>query len=431
LTSPAGLSGVSVTYSQNGLTVASPIAVGTYQVMALLDNPDYTAHRITGTMTINPAGTRTTPIITWPNPAGITYGTPLSSTQLDATASVPGTFSYSPPLGTVLQAGNDQKLSVNFTPTDTTDYTSATDTVYIDVENPNRSVPTIAWANPVGITYGTPLSSSQLDATASVSGTFSYSPAVDTILDAGNNQTLSVTFTPTDTADYATASESVPISVAPAQASLSFGNLSFTYDGLPQSTSITTSPIGLAGVSVKYTDNGLAVASPTAVGSYQVTASLDNPNYTAQPIMGTMTITQPTTLTPTQTVIIGEQPFFQRKLNKKGKPTGKAVLSGFTLDFGVALNAAAAANAANYQIDAVTIKKVKKKKETVLQPIANFAVSYIAASDAVQITLGSNQTFPTGGQITILGGLTTASGATLTGPAVFTIAKGGRSVVPS
>ena len=45
--------------------------------------------------------------------------------------------------------------------------------------------------------------------------------------------------------------------------------------------------------------------------------------------------------------------------------------------------------------------------------------------------LGSKQTFPTGGQITILGGLTTASGATLAGPAVFTIAKGGTRVVPS
>ncbi len=127
-------------------------------------------------------------------------------------------------------------------------------------------------------------------------------------------------------------------------------------------------------------------------------------------------------------MVVGEQPLFQRKLNKKGKPTGKAVLTGFTLDFGVALDAAAAANAANYQVDTVTTKKIKGKKETILHPITNFAVSYLAASDAVQLTLGSKQTFPTGGQITVLGGLTTASGGALTGPAVFTIAKGGKSV---
>jgi hypothetical protein len=372
----------------------------------------------------------TSPVITWADPSAIVFGAPLSATQLDATGNVPGTFSYSPPLGAVLQAGNDQTLSVNFTPTDTTDYSSATDTVYIDVENSNRSVPTITWANPGEITYGTPLSSSQLDATASVSGTFSYSPALDTILDAGNDQTLSDTFTPTDTVDYAPGSESVLISVAQAQASLSFGNLSFTYDGLPQSTSITTSPIGLAGVSVTYTDNGLAVASPTAVGSYQITASLDNPDYTAPSITGALTITQPTT-TPTQAVVIGEQPLFQRMLNKKGKPTGKAVLTGFTLNFGVALNAVAAETAANYQLDTVTTKKVKKKVETTLHPVANIVVSYIAASDAVQLTFRSKQAFPMGGRITVLPGITTASGATLTGPAVFTIANGGTRVVPT
>jgi hypothetical protein len=35
---------------------------------------------------------KATPIITWNNPANIVYGTPLSSVQLDATASVPRTI---------------------------------------------------------------------------------------------------------------------------------------------------------------------------------------------------------------------------------------------------------------------------------------------------------------------------------------------------
>ena len=68
-----------------------------------------------------------TPTITWSNPADIVYGTALDATQLDATASVPGTFAYSPAAGTVLKAGDTQTLSVTFTPTDTTDYTSTTD----------------------------------------------------------------------------------------------------------------------------------------------------------------------------------------------------------------------------------------------------------------------------------------------------------------
>ena len=37
-----------------------------------------------------------TPVITWPTPAPITYGTPVSVTQQNATSNVPGTFSIFP-----------------------------------------------------------------------------------------------------------------------------------------------------------------------------------------------------------------------------------------------------------------------------------------------------------------------------------------------
>jgi len=45
-------------------------------------------------VTINLAIKQVTPAVTWPTPAAITYGTPLSSTQLSATANVAGTFIY-------------------------------------------------------------------------------------------------------------------------------------------------------------------------------------------------------------------------------------------------------------------------------------------------------------------------------------------------
>jgi hypothetical protein len=60
-----------------------------------------------------------------------------------------------------------------------------------------------------------------------------------------------------------------------------------------------------------------------------------------------------------------------------------------------------------------------------------FTVSYAPASDSIEIKLGATETFPTGGQLTVLGGLMTASGDTLTGPAVLTIAKGGKSITLS
>ena len=73
---------------------------------------------------------KTTPTITWNNPADITYGTALSKTQLNAAASVPGTFTYNPVAGTVLSAGT-HKLHVDFTPTDTVKYNTASKDVTI------------------------------------------------------------------------------------------------------------------------------------------------------------------------------------------------------------------------------------------------------------------------------------------------------------
>ena len=94
--------------------------------------------------------TKTTPTITWPTPAAITYGTALSGTQLNASASVGGSYSYSPPQGTVLNAGT-QVLTVNFTPTDTTNYNNASTSVTLTV---NKATPTITWATPASVPLG-------------------------------------------------------------------------------------------------------------------------------------------------------------------------------------------------------------------------------------------------------------------------------------
>src|SRR6202011_3647276 len=111
--------------------------------------------------------------ITWNNPAAITYGTALSATQLNASATIGGSFTYTPAAGSITAAGTDT-LSVTFTPTDTTNYTTATKTVQLTV---NQATPVITWNNPASIPYGTALSTTQLNATASVGGSFVYTPA--------------------------------------------------------------------------------------------------------------------------------------------------------------------------------------------------------------------------------------------------------------
>jgi hypothetical protein len=103
--------------------------------------------------------------INWANPAPIPVGTPLSSTQLNATDSVAGSFAYSPGTGVVLPVGT-QTLSVTFTPS-VAGYGIETATVQIVVQ-PATS---IIWPTPTPITYGTPLSGFQLDATSSTGTT--------------------------------------------------------------------------------------------------------------------------------------------------------------------------------------------------------------------------------------------------------------------
>ena len=137
---------------------------------------------------------RATPTITWPAPSDITYGDALSATELNATASVPGTFVYTPAAGEMLTAGN-QKLSVTFTPTDLADYTTAQASVTLNVTGATATV--LSWPAPPEITYGTPLSATQLNATAPVPGMFEYAPAAGDVLPVGT-QALSVTFTPAD-----------------------------------------------------------------------------------------------------------------------------------------------------------------------------------------------------------------------------------------
>jgi len=79
-------------------------------------------------VTVNQA----TPSITWSTPSAITYGTALSSTQLNATSATSGALLYTPASGTVLVVGT-QTLNVTLTPTDTTDYNSATASVQLVV----------------------------------------------------------------------------------------------------------------------------------------------------------------------------------------------------------------------------------------------------------------------------------------------------------
>jgi len=169
------------------------------------DSEGYTTAQAAVLLTVEKA----TPAIAWPAPASITDATPLSATQLNAEASVPGTFVYSPAASHALAEGT-HTLSVIFTPADTGNYTTAQATVQLTV---TKTMPTVLkWPIPSAISYGAALSADQLNAEASVPGTFVYTPGAGNVLTAGRHR-LSVTFIPADTVNHATAHAAVSLAV--------------------------------------------------------------------------------------------------------------------------------------------------------------------------------------------------------------------------
>src|SRR5204862_197206 len=184
--------------------------------------------------------------LAWTYPASITYSTPLGATQLNATANVAGTFVYAPPAGTVLGAGT-HTLTATFAPSEAANYQTASVSRPISVTKANpqvtwyapaaaancdgatasvtvnvaKAAPAVTWSDPADIVYGQALAATQLNAAANVAGTFAYSPAAGTVLNAGS-QTLSVTFTPADAANYDGATASVTVNVGKAAPSITW-----------------------------------------------------------------------------------------------------------------------------------------------------------------------------------------------------------------
>ena len=107
-------------------------AVGSYPItLSGATDANYAITFVPGTLTVTD---KELPVIGWATPpAPVAYGTPLEAKNLSATSKVPGTFTYSPPLGTVLHAGNDQVVWAIFTPDDPTTYASVRMQAVFDV----------------------------------------------------------------------------------------------------------------------------------------------------------------------------------------------------------------------------------------------------------------------------------------------------------
>jgi FG-GAP repeat. len=160
------------------------------------------------------------------------------------------------------------------------------------LETIGKATPTITWANPAPIAYGTALSSTQLNATASVPGTFAYSPAAGTLPAAGTD-TLNVTFTPTDTVNYAETTSTVTITVGQVTLTLTANDATRPYGA---SNPTFTGTVTGAANGDNFTESFTTAATTTsAPGSYAIVPSATGTNladYTQSVTNGTLTITQ-------------------------------------------------------------------------------------------------------------------------------------------
>ncbi|MFZ0479115.1 MAG: Ig-like domain repeat protein [Terriglobales bacterium] len=180
--------------------------------------------------------------------------------------------------------------------------------------------PTLTWAAPAAITYGTALSATQLNATDTIPGSYVYLPAAGTVPSVGT-QTLKVTFTPSDYTDFGQQTKTVPLTVSQGTTSIAvsvgpsseaFGQdsavtitavLSWTGSGsAPTASAITIGGNGngsysatSCGAASGDTITCTATYTPTAsdtVGSYTETAVFSgDANYTGSSGSGSFAIT--------------------------------------------------------------------------------------------------------------------------------------------
>lgn len=214
---------------ENVLAIDAILDAGTHTITATLPESDnYNETAATATIVVNQAETS----IEWNTPAAIAYGTPISGVELNAKANVEGSFAYTlngeEAKGQTPNVGS-HSITATFTPS-SANYKESTATVTLQVVS---TAAEITWTAPAAITYGTALSSAQLNASSEIDGTFIYTPAEGAILPVGDS-TLSVVFIPTST-DYGRATGTVKLTVNKATLSVSVADITVNQgDDMPQ-----------------------------------------------------------------------------------------------------------------------------------------------------------------------------------------------------
>jgi hypothetical protein len=304
--------GITATLSQQNLVSGTVTITFTSSMTATAQNAPITVwgasgsrvHSITFYVQVSP--TQIVPGVTWTAPQGITYGTALGASQLNAVLSVPGTCAYSPAAGSVLAAGA-RTLTVNCTPADTFNYsTPAAVSVSLTVAKTPLTIaassPTVAYHSAVPLITPTYTgfvngeTSSSLTKAPTCTTAYTRSSAV--------GSAPSTSCSGAGAANYSIGYQSGGVTIVQASQSIALATTpaAVTYGTAPVSLSATASS-GLA-VAFSGTAGVCTVSGSTltfvGAGVCAVTANQGgNANYQAAPAISSTIIVNPACLTIT------------------------------------------------------------------------------------------------------------------------------------
>src|SRR3954467_8525434 len=221
-------------------------------------------------------GNLSPPLISWPAPAGIVYGTALSAAQLNASATangalVPGTFTYTPPLRAVLPAG-DHTIQVAFAPDDTATFGTQTMTMLITVA---RAALTIAADHQTKV-YGSPdplftYTASGFQGGDTAATVLTGALAAEIGSSVGSHPITQGTLAATS--NYTLAFTGSTLDITPANLTITAGSDSKIYGSTFTATAFTSNGLvnGDTVASVSLTSAGAAAGA--GVGSYDIVPS--------------------------------------------------------------------------------------------------------------------------------------------------------------
>jgi MBG domain (YGX type) len=227
-----------------------------------------------------------------------------------------------------------------------------------------------------------------LDAASPVAGTFAYSPAAGTFLNAGQGQALSATFTSDDTADYNPVMVTAQINVTPALLTVTADDASSVAgQALPTFTAHYTGFVRGEGQGVLGGVLGLSVppGGASQPGQYPITpGGLTSPNYAITYANGTLNVAaRPVPPVPPIPPVTVQSVLWKTEALSHHK-TAKVLV----VTFSGGLTPNAAQNLAAYAL----FSAAKKKNFTRRDPLTSAVYSSSGSTSTVTLT-------PKGGKI--------------------------------